>query len=134
MACNAIAVLKARITTDAYAALSGKDRLSQQAREALRVWLSQQTGEAAGMVYATPTSILYSVGQGRVLLAPSGITIETPRWSSGKPLDTAALEALVAKLGIAVQKERIVAAIKARAYVQTDEAMPTGHRVLTVSL
>jgi hypothetical protein len=129
MPCNSIAVVRARLESRVVDELLA----APQTVSILEAWLRQQLGAVATRVPTADGLRLAAAGIVVDLSRSAGLSVTGPDRSAVERLAPAA-EALARDIAAALAQERLVAALRARAFVAGDERAPSGHRVLTIAL
>jgi hypothetical protein len=133
MPCDAIAVVRARLEAGAAAEILS----SPEAVDALCRWLRREFG-ACEVRSATPEELRLVVGSPGSAFAVrlrkrAGLATTGPdRGTVGAAAPR--VEAFARDLAAAVVQERLVAAVRRRYAVESDETEPGGYRRLTLSL
>jgi hypothetical protein len=133
MPCDAVAVVRARLETDAATEILG----AAETVDALVRWLRRDF-EACSVRSAAPGELLLAVGVPgaafQVRLSRRDGLLTSGRDRAALAAAAPRIEAFARDLAAAAARERLVRAVRRRYAVESDETDPGGYRRLTVSL
>lgn len=129
MPCDSVAVVSAKLNAKTHEEL----RLSEQAREALRLYIESLTKQAV-TVQVYDQAIVYTSGSTTISLGTNGVQIRS--YSLGRYETTQMSEkisTMADQLALASTKQRLVQTLKSKYLVSGDVSVGSA-RILTITL